>query len=363
MIERRLRRRNPSSGAGSEAAEQPPSKRDARRGPSRPPSTYYSCPSSSSAATAGAISRARWSSSASVRFAMGCLSARNRYSGTPQACAIARPVASKTSVTIDAAGMPTFSNTIPSSTLPDEHDPQSPMPATMTSTVCLASSRISLWAGTPGVVLAPHARLGGPVVALQDLADLHQQAVGVELRVLDEPDALALERVRARDVRERLLPRLDGRVEDLESCHHALLSLMRFVTASLVRRLAHPGMYAENAPARPPAATTRRSSGLARSGRMRGLVRRRRRRPRTRSVRLRCATLFCVCSKTNFRMSALLKPLSAMVRMCSPAMHQHVVRLAHHVAGDAHVVAQRREDALRACSRAGCRTGAAPRPP
>ena len=27
--------------------------------------------------------------------------------------------------------MPTFSNTIPSSTLPDEQDPQSPMPATI----------------------------------------------------------------------------------------------------------------------------------------------------------------------------------------------------------------------------------------
>jgi hypothetical protein len=40
-------------------------------------------------------------------------------------------------------GTPIFSNRIPSSTLPDEHDPQSPM-ATTTSTACLASSGISL---------------------------------------------------------------------------------------------------------------------------------------------------------------------------------------------------------------------------
>src|SRR5258705_8204677 len=54
---------------------------------------------------------------------------------------------------MDAAGRPTFSNTIPSSTLPDEQDPQSPMPATTTSTVRLASSMISACAGTPELCL------------------------------------------------------------------------------------------------------------------------------------------------------------------------------------------------------------------
>ena len=89
------------------------------------------------------MARARASSSASVRFAIGCGTERNLYSGTPHDWAMAWPVASKTSVTMDAAGTPTFSNRIPSSTLPDEQDPQSPMPATTTSTVCLASSMIS----------------------------------------------------------------------------------------------------------------------------------------------------------------------------------------------------------------------------
>ena len=61
---------------------------------------------------------------------------------------MARPVASNTSVTMDAEGTRTFSSRIPSSTLPDEHDPQSPMPATMMSAVCFTSSMISAWAGT-----------------------------------------------------------------------------------------------------------------------------------------------------------------------------------------------------------------------
>src|SRR5262249_50939424 len=108
----------------------------------------YSWPCRRGFTTSGAISRARWSSCASVKFAMGCGTARNLYCGTPQAWAMAWPVASNTSVTMDAAGTPTFSNRIPSSTLPDEQDPQSPTPATTTSTPRLASSMISSWAGT-----------------------------------------------------------------------------------------------------------------------------------------------------------------------------------------------------------------------
>jgi hypothetical protein len=73
---------------------------------------------------------------------------RNRYVGTPHCSAIARPVSSKTSVTIDAEGTPAFSSTIPSSTLPDEQDPQSPMPATIASQVARSSATISSWAGT-----------------------------------------------------------------------------------------------------------------------------------------------------------------------------------------------------------------------
>src|SRR3989304_10634272 len=49
---------------------------------------------------------------------------------------------------MDAAGMPTFSNRIPSSTLPDEQDPQSPTPATTQATPRFASSMISSCAGT-----------------------------------------------------------------------------------------------------------------------------------------------------------------------------------------------------------------------
>src|SRR5205823_5158389 len=90
----------------------------------------YSWPCSRRFTTSGAISRARWSSSASVRFAIGCGIARNRYVGTPHCSAIALPVTSNTSVTIEAEGTLCFSSRIPSSTLPDEQEPQSPMPAT-----------------------------------------------------------------------------------------------------------------------------------------------------------------------------------------------------------------------------------------
>src|SRR2546426_101906 len=61
---------------------------------------------------------------------------------------MARPVISNTSVTIDAEGTPAFSRRIPSSTLPDEQDPQSPTPATTTSQVFRTSSMISACAGT-----------------------------------------------------------------------------------------------------------------------------------------------------------------------------------------------------------------------
>src|SRR5947207_6625013 len=108
----------------------------------------YSWPVIRSFTISGTISRARWSSCASVRLAMGCGMARYLYFGWPHCSAMARPVLSKTSVMIDTEGLPCFSSRIPSSTLPDEHDPQSPMPATTRSAHASISATISGWAGT-----------------------------------------------------------------------------------------------------------------------------------------------------------------------------------------------------------------------
>src|SRR5438876_8990618 len=54
---------------------------------------------------------------------------------------------------MDADGTLAFSSRIPSSTLPDEHEPQSPMPATMTSQVFRISAMISSCAGTDALCL------------------------------------------------------------------------------------------------------------------------------------------------------------------------------------------------------------------
>ena len=66
-----------------------------------------------------------------------------RNSGKPHVRAIALPVTLNTSVMMEAEGTPCCSNTILSSTLPELHDPQSPMPATTTSQLDLYSSIIS----------------------------------------------------------------------------------------------------------------------------------------------------------------------------------------------------------------------------
>ena len=58
------------------------------------------------------------------------------------------PVTSNKSVTIATEGTPAFSSTMPSSTLPDEQEPQSPMPATMRSQVARSSAMIAPSAGT-----------------------------------------------------------------------------------------------------------------------------------------------------------------------------------------------------------------------
>ena len=75
---------------------------------------------------------------------MGWGIAMNLKSGRPHVRAIAAPVALNTSVMIDADGMPCCSNTMLSRTLPDEHDPQSPTPATTMSQLALYSSMISV---------------------------------------------------------------------------------------------------------------------------------------------------------------------------------------------------------------------------
>ena len=81
---------------------------------------------------------------------------------------------------------------------------------------------------------------------------------------------------------------------------------------------AQPGMKHEKEPARPPAATTRMSSGDCTSGRVAvsssGFTA-----PGNRAVRLKCATVFVVFSKMNLRMSAFDQLSAAIVRMCSPA--------------------------------------------
>jgi len=64
----------------------------------------------------------------------------NGYSGIPPNFAIAAPLVMKGSVHITAAGTPFFSNLIPSCTLHDEHDPQSPEAVIMTSQLFESSS-------------------------------------------------------------------------------------------------------------------------------------------------------------------------------------------------------------------------------
>jgi len=70
---------------------------------------------------------------------MGWGISRKQYSGTPQVFAISSPVTLNGSVTMETVGMPAFSNSIPSSTLPELQDPQSPMPAMTMSALFLKS--------------------------------------------------------------------------------------------------------------------------------------------------------------------------------------------------------------------------------
>ena len=161
------------------------------------------------------------------------------------------------------------------------------------------------------------------------------------------PIALALERVRPRHVRQRLLAAArpwDRGSRSLPSCPPLLDELRH----RLRRRAGSPspGCSTRTSPARPPAATTSMSSGLSTSGRSRGLVLGLDRAGQplgALEVRDACSVVF---SKTNFRMSALDQPSAAMVRMCSPASTTHVLAAGPSCRRVLHVVAERRQDTL-----------------
>ena len=78
------------------------------------------------------IVSARALTSAGLRLPNGCETAATAYPVMPASFAMASAVDWKGSVITAAAGMPRFSKVMASSTLPDEHDPQSPM-AVMTT--------------------------------------------------------------------------------------------------------------------------------------------------------------------------------------------------------------------------------------
>ena len=73
---------------------------------------------------------------------MGCGPMLKGYLGRPIASAMASPVWVKAEVQITAAGMPCRSNVMPSDTLPDEQDPQSPTPVTTMSHLAAISPAI-----------------------------------------------------------------------------------------------------------------------------------------------------------------------------------------------------------------------------
>ena len=85
--------------------------------------------------TSGAISAARCLHSSSVRLDRGCWATTNSYSGTPIIRVMALAVFKKTWVMMDAVGIPSLSISIPSCTLHELQDPQSPIPVIKTSTL------------------------------------------------------------------------------------------------------------------------------------------------------------------------------------------------------------------------------------
>jgi len=85
--------------------------------------------------TSGAILAARSLHCCSVRLDKGCSATTNSYSGTPIIRVMALAVFKKTWVMIDAVGIPKRSISIPSCTLHELQEPQSPIPVIKTSTL------------------------------------------------------------------------------------------------------------------------------------------------------------------------------------------------------------------------------------
>ena len=208
--------------------------------------------------------------------------------------------------------------------------------------------------GDARVVLAPHARLGGAVLGLEDVADLLQQPVGVELRVLDEADPLALERAGPRHVRERLRSDLGGRIQEspssLDLLGHGLGGRACRPSPGCSRRTRPPGR-------RPPPRGCRRATrpGAASSSR-----------PRLDGAGHPVGPL-----EVGVRVLRVLEeelpdqsPWSsrppAIVRMCSPA--RTTTYCGWPDRRSRRCACRRRGWSARPrrCSRAGCRTGAAP---
>jgi hypothetical protein len=93
--------------------------------------------------TAGAASSAQVRSFSGPWTEIGWGTSTNGNSGYPWLAAMPRPDAAKGSVRMTAAGSPACSSKIPSSKLPDEQEPQSPIPAITKSHPDLSSATIS----------------------------------------------------------------------------------------------------------------------------------------------------------------------------------------------------------------------------
>src|SRR5262252_4206029 len=120
---------------------------------------------------------------------------------------MARPVLRNGVVTMAMPGTPCSSIRIVSSTLLELHDPQSPMPEITRS----AWARRALM---PASSISWHGDLHA-VARGQPFRQLAQQSVGVELRVVHEPEAQPSEARRAGSEQYLALHRLRGRVEEL----------------------------------------------------------------------------------------------------------------------------------------------------
>ena len=256
---------------------------------------------------------------------------------------MARAVFSKTSVTIEAEGTAFFSSTIPSSTLPDEQDPQSPTPGDHRVAALAQLLDDLLVRRDRRVVLAEHARLGDAVLLDSGSSPIFSRSRSELNFVLSiRPTRLPSSVAGRSTYCDRLRRDLRGWIEKLD---HRLTSL---VTASEERLPPQPGMWAENG-ASPPA--RRDHQEIRRRTPRAGASSSRRPAGRHRAcclVRLRWAMEFCVCSNRN---CADLRLAPAALRDRPHVLardHDHVLRLpAHRYRRDRIVVGERGEHALR----------------